>query len=330
MKTRSPRECTVILTLKDRPNWTPFFFNYSLHGSLNYLVLDGSERPQDQEVPIVENVDYRQYPADRGAEDFICKIIDGLRICQSEFVLLADNDDIVLPVGVKYSLELLKSDSNLVGGGGPILGFFLDGSSGRFSLPLLLSNHVFASAHSSVIRANKYRQRHANLWNLVFRRELLLDAFQRISGTGLEDFHQLEWAVTDILLQYGKLGQQRIPHYARLENQTERAIQNLPPVIPPVQSEEWLQQYTSFQSAHIDFSPVQNAEFDYRWQLVNGRVQYSIVARGMQRIRSWIASKGLLKIEQIIKLAKFGIYVPVSAFPEPKNSVTSGASVGQA
>lgn len=217
---------TVVLTLRDRASYKDWFLRHSVSEHFEYLILDGSTNDENQRVVECWNRPNIRYMTE---DDYVAKLCAGARAVSTPYAVLADNDDMVLSAGVGKAAAALSARTDAVAAGGPVLGYFHSGpSSDRMSLPLLLSGRRVFLDSDPMKRLSEYRQRYSIIWNHVVRTTVLRDSLNALHDGSVRESHLIEFFVTDYWLLAGAVLGVRRPHYLRLENQSQRAIHDVP------------------------------------------------------------------------------------------------------
>ena len=275
---------------------------------MNYLILDSSSSDENHRHvrPYLSNrVRYFRFDPESSTRDYVNKVICGLDSVSTEAILLVDNDDILLRRGLERATHHLN-DCPSIGAGGPIIGFTMRGPNSRFSsAPLLYSSCSHISAATRHKEVNRYRQQHANLWNLVYRTTAMKSAWRATREFDPVELHQLEFFLCERLLTQGSICQTSLPHYARLENQSDRLVMSVQ--LDPkdqVGGESWLALAASFDSrislTGNGFLGSTN-EQAMRIELIGGRASYSMIDKVALRIRRWISMVNWMPKEAIMR-----------------------------
>ncbi len=114
---------TILLTLKGRDLYTLRWLWHANRVRLPFPVVVADGQVNDTIARLIESgafphltIDYRRYD-DRSFRDFYFKIQDALASIKTPYVMLSDNDDFVLPSGVRVSVEHLERSPDYVSAG---------------------------------------------------------------------------------------------------------------------------------------------------------------------------------------------------------------------
>jgi glycosyltransferase domain-containing protein len=106
---------TIVLTLKDRVQFTWRWLRYAEYVNLPFkiLIADGGSDDQVSEVlthpenfPTL-NYEYIRYPYDEDYAHYYAKVLDVLARVKTPFVVIADNDDFYMVDGLKQSVDFM-------------------------------------------------------------------------------------------------------------------------------------------------------------------------------------------------------------------------------
>jgi glycosyltransferase domain-containing protein len=129
--TGEPR-LTIVLPLKGRHLFTLRFlwFANKLRLPYRFVIADGQVHEglaqlleDSRKLFPALDIDYVRYPDDSDFRRFFAKIVDALARVTTRYVMLADNDDFLVPAGIERSLDFLDAHADYVCAGGGIAGF---------------------------------------------------------------------------------------------------------------------------------------------------------------------------------------------------------------
>ncbi len=113
---------TLLLATKGRNNFTIRFLAYANSLSLKYPIYIADGDPQNSKKNILNNkklfpnisYSYNEYN-DIGYQEFYNKIKSSISSIKTKYVMFIDNDDFVLPKGIKNCLNFLKNNKDYIG-----------------------------------------------------------------------------------------------------------------------------------------------------------------------------------------------------------------------
>lgn len=129
---RSP--LTILLTVKGRPTFTKRWLDYMslIQFEHNIVIADGDADGYIKEL--IENksyeelnIDFFEYRQTVNYIDYYKMIVAAIERAHSDYVMLCDNDDFLLPSGINKILSFLKMNPEHISRGGYITGFNLNG-----------------------------------------------------------------------------------------------------------------------------------------------------------------------------------------------------------
>jgi len=126
-------DLTIVLTLKDRNSFTRRWMRYmnDMRCPYRILIADGGEdKAIEQHLCNYENYphldyEYIRYPYDATIEDYYIKFEDVISRVESEYLLLADNDDFYLLDRIPEILTFLDTHKDYVGARGELVNLML-------------------------------------------------------------------------------------------------------------------------------------------------------------------------------------------------------------
>jgi len=125
---------TILLTIKGRPTYTKRWLDYMslIQFEHNIIIADGDADGYIKEL--IENKSYSElninffeYRQTVNYIDYYKMIVAAIERAQSDYVMLCDNDDFLLPSGTNKILSFLKNNPDHISRGGYITGFILNG-----------------------------------------------------------------------------------------------------------------------------------------------------------------------------------------------------------
>jgi glycosyltransferase domain-containing protein len=126
-------ELTIVLTLKDRVEFTWRWLAYAERCALPFKVLIadggadeavGSVLRDPDHYPRVD-YEYLRYPYDATYSDYYAKVADAVARVRTPYVVLADNDDLFVVDGLAKSIEFLSGHSDYVACAGQCAAFWV-------------------------------------------------------------------------------------------------------------------------------------------------------------------------------------------------------------
>ncbi len=228
-------DLTIVLTIKDRVPFTYRWMQYMNDMQCPYkiLIADGGEdnaleqhlRNHGSNYPYL-NCEYVRYPYDATHEDFYKKFENILSRVESEYLLLADNDDFYLLERIPEILAFLDAHKDYVGARGQLVDLTLfsktgvsSGTSGKRYLAVSREavsieevspfDRVEALCHG--MSTHDY---YAN-WYCIFRSEPFHDVWKSLMTLPIKEMMVLEVLVHVLLATRGKIKITSKPFYIR-------------------------------------------------------------------------------------------------------------------
>ncbi len=214
---------TVLVCLKDRSTFTERLFNYLSMIKYPYTVFfaDGSlgdehelffRNKQNREVDF--HFIYKRYPKDISLEVFYKKCYASILKVNTPYVMLADNDDFVVPEGQEKCIEFLNNNPDYVGCNGRVPGVVLSPFPGEaYGKHIqylayycnVMDKQVLVDQASACKRIQSYIQNFYSIFYSVFRTESLVNTFKNI-----QEFNFSDLGIVELFLSYMQLAQGKI------------------------------------------------------------------------------------------------------------------------
>jgi glycosyltransferase domain-containing protein len=224
-------DLTVVLALKDRPIETKSFMKHSIIPGVNYLILDGSSDDQNENIVRgnqCASIEYRRFAPDLNIDKYVRKMAEGIKSVHTPFVVMADNDDVLLEGGLVAAVNALRANSDSVFAGGDIVGYLRSTHQpNRVSWPKTNVNASHLDGMQGLAAINQSRLDWRHIWYSVFRTDVLVWCWDEIMNSPVRDPYLIEFLICDLPFCKGRYSYTQVPQYMRLQNQTDRAIATL-------------------------------------------------------------------------------------------------------
>ena len=312
-------EITIILTLKDRDDYTKMFFKYSYSIEFIYLVLDGSFSNKNENFIKninLPNIQYYRFPPDKDYRTYIDKTMAGLLLVKTKYLIRVDNDDILLFQGIKKAISKLNLNENAIGAGSNLIGFQHKSSKDKFTtFPIQISKQKNFTSSNRLEAVNESRQNYGVIWNSVFRTNTYKKAIEFAAKMSYLEAHLFEFVVTDYLLSSGRLIFTRTPHYLRLTNQQNRAVSVVNPDFKKeFKKKEWLVQIHAQDNKIAKLIGIDIAELQTnqnRIAILNGIGKKPNILTKVYRKFTYYLPKTIVPVVILKILVRLRIYLPM-------------------
>lgn len=204
---------------------------HSIIPGVNYLILDGSTDDQNDKILREGSnayIEYRRLDPDLNMDTYVRKMAEGIKSVHTPYVMMADNDDVLIESGLVAAIHALKANSESVFAGGDIVGFSRSvRNPNRVSWPKTNVNasHLNGMQGLEAINQSRFEWRH--VWYSVFRTDILAWCWGEIMNGSVRDPYLIEFMICDLPFCKGRYSYTGLPQYMRLQNQLDRAITTL-------------------------------------------------------------------------------------------------------
>lgn len=187
-------DLTILLAIKDRRAFTLRWMSYADAIGLPFrvVVADGGSDAEVERVlsnprnfPHVSYC-YVRYPYDRTYTDYYAKLADALARIRTPFAALADDDDFVLPDGVRAALAWMRAHPTAVACGGQIADVWIESRRVEWRLRKVTQPPLGTSARA---RLRHYTPGHYEPFYYVHRTSVLREAVAAVRDAGLDDYY---------------------------------------------------------------------------------------------------------------------------------------------
>lgn len=230
----NPPRLTILLTLKGRAAFTRRWLAYAatVKMPVRILIADGSE--DDAAGPLVmehrdtvPDIARVRYPVDRTYADYYAKVVDALSRVTTPFVVLADNDDLLIPGGLASAVQFLADHPSYVACGGQSAVFWLLNGDASSRPDAVFGDRVdwkcssqysTDTADTAVGRLRERCLGANDVFYAVHRTELLRRHFQTVRDCNPRDLFLMEQLVMFLTAIAGKTRQLDTLYIARQQD----------------------------------------------------------------------------------------------------------------
>lgn len=216
---------TIVLTLKDRPEFTRRWMSYMNDHKCPYKIIvadGGADKTIEDELRSATaypdlDYEYVRYPYDSGWEAFYAKKTDACERAKTEYVLLADNDDFYLIDEIPSLIDFLDRNPDYSGCRGAVAQFFVMSEDDRV-LNAPTGDSYRAAYHecrsiegqSVVERVEAYlselvQYSHQINWYCIYRKDDFVSGMKRLYKRRYPDVVLNEMLLLLSLLREGKI-----------------------------------------------------------------------------------------------------------------------------
>lgn len=216
-------DITFILTLKDRFEFTKRWVNNNIFPDYNYLIADGSVGEENGDLfkrLKLNNLVYIHFGVDDNIDKYLNKIYNSIKLVNSKYVMLCDNDDFLNKEGIKHCIKALENNTDYTCSGGSIYSVFESGKNNNlYNLPIpFLNNTKLHNIENKYDAFINVRRKYSYVYYSVYRKEALEDIWSNIISLGVKDLFLVEMLCNDLALCLGKYFDIGRNHYVRLMN----------------------------------------------------------------------------------------------------------------
>jgi len=218
---------TILLTLRERADYTKTWINNNYSPDINYLIADGSISDENElifkENP-KDNIQYIRFPVDKNLESYHKKVWDASKMVKTPYIMACDNDDFLNIYGIKKCVNFLEKNIDYGMCGGKILGVIgsnKEQSNGISSYKLNYGETVDNSSLDNLSGEKAIEQMfrpYRYIWYSVYCIDIFQETWKKIYETKLESGHLVEMMQTQLSFCYGKYKDLSVNTYIRLEN----------------------------------------------------------------------------------------------------------------
>ncbi|HEX6164521.1 MAG TPA: TIGR00180 family glycosyltransferase [Vicinamibacterales bacterium] len=228
-----PAPLTILLPLKDRVPFTQRWLAYAAaHLPFPVLIADGGADPgvpqlAEDAASQGASIRYIRYPFDASYSDYYAKLADALSRVSTPYVVMADNDDLFIPEGLRRAVAFLETNPGYVACGGQCAVFWIKGADASAGPEALYGDGVEwkcssqFSTDTADTAAARLRERclGANdVFYAVHRTALLRSHFEAVRDCNPRDLFLMEQLVMFLTAIAGKTRQLDTLYIARQQD----------------------------------------------------------------------------------------------------------------
>lgn len=216
---------TIILTIKDRTAFTYRWMQYMNDLKCPYFILiaDGGKDEEIEEhlqnAENYPNINYRyvRYPFDATIEHFYRKFEDIISKVETEYLLLADNDDFFFIESIPSLLLLLDRHKEYVGARGQLINFSISGKNGKeenvakgekyeaFMKETISVDQEDAIDRIEFVCSNMSRYDYYINWYCVFRSKDFAEVHRQLNSLPIREVLVNEILINVLMVARGKI-----------------------------------------------------------------------------------------------------------------------------
>lgn len=232
---------TLLVTLKDRAEFTPRLYNYlaSIKYPFSVLFADGSLGEENEKFfqkikgEKKFNFTYIRYPKDLTLENYYQKCAKAINSIKTPYVMLADNDDFPCTHGQKEAISFLEKNPEYIGCNGQVGGFINSFSSFKpFGKNFLyfpyysieMDQPVPLDQPSAMDRISSYLNNFYSCFYSVFKTSSLQKTFNEIAELNFSELGIYELFLNYYQLVQGKAHSIPFATYMRQQGSSQSAV----------------------------------------------------------------------------------------------------------
>ena len=216
---------TIIIPLYERIENTEIFLKNNIYSKYNYFFCDGGYSNIHQETFNSiqgQNIYYKKFKTDKNLPyDIIKKIKSSLEIINTEYVMLADNDDFLNFYGINKCIDYLKNNNDFDFVGGDTLFIRESRIKNKYHLtPGQKNSKIYDSKKGKENIINYFSKKKSNtiVYYSIFKKDFLMTVLNNLVNTKNISMNHFEIFFNIISIFYGKFKYVKCNHYIRLHN----------------------------------------------------------------------------------------------------------------
>tara|TARA_Y100001970_G_scaffold149443_1_gene183381 strand:+ start:21632 stop:22585 length:954 start_codon:yes stop_codon:yes gene_type:complete len=213
---------TILIPLKDRPEFTLKFLENNILDNYNYLFADGSKYNDNYNIFLnykKSNIIYKKFRVDMSCKDMINKINESINLVNSNYIMLADNDDFLNFHGIDKCLKILdkKKSIQLIGSN---ISFVKNKSlkENKYGIVYNYTNCKYLNLIEPRFSVFKMFQPYNYVYYSIFSMDVFKKVFADLKNFEIDHFQLFEILHSQFALMYTKYFHIKTNHYIRLEN----------------------------------------------------------------------------------------------------------------
>lgn len=224
----SPDALTILLTLKDRAPFTERWLAYAAQVKLPFRVVIADGSVDDAAQPMAAaaraaglRVEWVRCPVDRTYADYYAKVAGALSRVTTPYVVLADNDDLLIPGGLERAVQFLSDNPSYVACGGQCAVFWVSSHDALYgeAIEWKCSSQMHSDvADTATQRLIDQALAASDVFYAVHRTALLRAQFETIRDFNPHDLFLMEQLIAFLTAISGKRRQLDVLYIARQQN----------------------------------------------------------------------------------------------------------------
>ncbi len=220
-------ELNVLLTVKDRPQFTRRWLDYASRVSLPFAICIADGGCNDAVPKLLEensyaniSITYIRFTPDESYRSYYAKIRTALEEIESEFCLMADDDDFYSVDGICRCIGFLKVNTEFAACQGLTFQFTLSAEQSLLYAKSTLFGRALMPFYdfldkSADLRLARLSNKNVRVWYAVQRTADVLGVWRFIESAGIEDLFLAEMAFSFAIVARGNVKCLNVPYYFR-------------------------------------------------------------------------------------------------------------------
>ena len=225
---------TVVLTLKDRVEFTYRWMNYAnmINMPFKIIIADGGKDKTIEDFLAsgkhYSNINYQyiRFPYDETYSDYYIKLASVLDMVDTEYMVLADNDDFYIVDGLRKSIDFLVNNTNYASCRGEIGGFFQKNKN-EFQFGISSRESITLDSETSADRVLQNLSNYNVSYYDVCKTENRRIAFNKIRDISSSDLFITEIIDSCLTVCFGKIKREEYLYLVRHNNSPESSARTL-------------------------------------------------------------------------------------------------------
>ena len=209
---------TVIVPLKERPEFTSLWIENNYNEDYEYIIADGSHSDKNEKIFQnfkKKNIQYLRFKPDSSYKDYYKKMFDCSLLLKTEFVIQSDNDDFLNYHGINKIIDtLIKKNRNI--GSGHIS--HIINKKGLFRHINFTNDIDYYIKNQKEEIFENFFDNYTPLFYSVFSSKIFSKIYYNIVKSDVYFLSNFEYLFSLLAIKYGDITKVNTNHYIRLIN----------------------------------------------------------------------------------------------------------------
>tara|TARA_B110000305_G_scaffold162674_1_gene179980 strand:+ start:2945 stop:3871 length:927 start_codon:yes stop_codon:yes gene_type:complete len=212
---------TVIVPLKDRPEYTPLWIENNYNEDYEYIIADGSHSDKNEKIfqnLKKKNIQYLRFKPDYSYKDYYNKMYECSLLIKTKYVMQSDNDDFLNFQGINKIIYMLNKNNNNIGVGHTS---HILKKKGLFRHINFEKKIDYCLNYPKLEIYENFFDNYVPLFYSIYSTKIFIKIYYNIVKSDIYFLSNFEYLFTLLAIKFGRIMKVNTNHYIRLINMSD-------------------------------------------------------------------------------------------------------------